>query len=137
MGMDNGEQDGRYMSYVSQHARQTRIESYLYFREHFERLESDLGFRMMSLNSLYYPHYFALSGYYTSLGAETAQGLPNDQMFYAFLRGAAKQYGTLIWGCASIGNRWWGSEGIFSCILTLQHSQLTTTTTKRPERMSV
>jgi hypothetical protein len=39
------------------------------------------------------------------LGAETAQGLPNDQLFYAFLRGAAKQYGLLIWGDASIGNR--------------------------------
>ena len=115
MGMDNGEQDGRYMGYVSQHPRQSRVESYLYLRQHFERLESDLKFRMMSLNSLYYPHYFAISGYYTAVGAETAQGLPNDQLFYAFLRGASKQYGTLIFGDASIGNRWWGPEGPKSC----------------------
>ena len=36
---------------------------------HFERMESDLGFKLMSLNSLWYPHYFAASGYYTMLGA--------------------------------------------------------------------
>ena len=57
----------------------------------------------------------AVSGYYTMLGAETAQGLPNDQLFYSFLRGAAKQYGMLIWGDASIGNRWWGPEGPKTC----------------------
>ena len=45
------------------------------------------------------------AGLYTLLGAETAQGLPNDQIFYAFLRGGAKQYGTRIWGDASVGNR--------------------------------
>ena len=39
------------------------------------------------------------------LAAETAQGLPNDQLFYAFLRGAAKMYGLLVWGNGSVYNR--------------------------------
>jgi hypothetical protein len=42
----------------------------------------------------------------TVVGAETAQGLPNAQLFYSFLRGAAKQFGTWIWGNASVYNRW-------------------------------
>ena len=78
-------------------------------------MANDLGFKLMSLNSLWYPHYYARTGYYTLLGAETAQGLPNDQIFYAFLRGAAKQYGLRVWGDASIGNRWWGPEGPKDC----------------------
>lgn len=147
-GMDNGEQDGRYIGgYSSQLLRgssavarkdvlmsggadpasallaeSARRRGYLNFRRHFERLEGDLGYRMMSLNSLWAPHYYAVSGYYTMLGAETAQGLPNDQLFYAFLRGAAKQYGTLIWGDASIGNRWWGTEGPKRCQLSVNNS---------------
>ena len=56
---------------------------------------------------------FAGTGYYTLLGAETAQGLPNAQLFYAFLRGAARQYGTLIWGDASVYNRF----GFKTCAL--------------------
>jgi hypothetical protein len=125
-GMDNGEQDGRYTAFAGQQLRGrggnptvTRpLElqaNYLQFSRHFERMTDDLGSRMMSLNSLYYPHYFAKTGLYTMLGAETAQGLPNDQLFYAFLRGAAKQYGSLIWGDASVGNRWWGPEGPKLC----------------------
>merc|ERR1719171_2033068 len=61
---------------------------------------------MMSLNSLYYTHYFAQTGLYSLLGSESAQGLPNDQLYYSFLRGAAKQYGNLWWATPSIYNRW-------------------------------
>lgn len=160
-GMDNGEQDGRYIGgYASQLLRgggaaavaatssavwgsggagsvgelvagQGRRSGYLNFRRHFERLEGDLGYRMMSLNSLWFPHYFAVAGYYTMLGAETAQGLPNDQLFYAFLRGAAKQYGALVWGDASIGNRWWGPEGPKRCALDPNNATQCTCTAGR------
>ena len=68
-------------------------------------MADDLGNKLMSLNSLWNPHYFAKTGFYTALGAETAQGLPNAQIFYSFLRGAAKQFGNWIWGNASIYNR--------------------------------
>eukprot|EP01050_Picozoa_sp_SAG11_P003444 SAG11_NODE_194_length_12858_cov_28.436946_2_plen_327_part_00 len=116
VGMDNGEQDGRYLSYApgqyrgrgggpSARASELR-QSFLHFGEFFDRMADDLGNKLMALNSLWYTHYFARSGMYTALGAETAQGLPNAQLFYAFLRGAAKQFGLWIWGNASVYNRW-------------------------------
>ena len=42
---------------------------------------------------------FAKTGFYTALGAETAQGLPNAQIFYSFLRGAGQSPGpkTRLW----------------------------------------
>lgn len=124
-GMDNGEQDGRYIgSFADQMSRcaganahpdrrvalQARGDelkrSFLQFSRHFQRMTDDLGSRMSGLNSLFMPHYFAKTGLYSGLGAETAQGLPNAQLFYAFLRGAAKAYGKKWWGNASIYNRW-------------------------------
>ena len=84
---------------------------YLRFARFFDRMADDLGNKLMALNSLWDTHYYAKSGFYTMLGAETAQGLPNAQLFYSFLRGAAKQFGTWIWGNASIYNRF----GFKSC----------------------
>ena len=75
------------------------------FYRFFDRLANDLGNKLMALNSLWSPHYFAKTGYYTAVGAEAAQGLPNAQLFYAFLRGAAKQFGKWIWGNVSVYNR--------------------------------
>jgi hypothetical protein len=95
----------------------------------FDRMADDLGNRLMSLNSLWNPYYFARSGFYTALGFESAQGLPNpqvrdyttahirqqlllihcpSQISCSFLRGAAKQYGTWTWSSVSIfkTNRW-------------------------------
>jgi hypothetical protein len=131
-GMDNGEQDGRWIGYATQMSRpaganahpdrllalQARGDelkrSFLQFSRHFQRMTDDLGSRLSSLNSIWFPHYFAKTGLYTSLGAETAQGLPNAQLFYAFLRGAAKAYGKKWWGNASIWNRW----GHKTCLAT-------------------
>ncbi len=45
-------------------------------------------------------------GYYMLLGAETGQMLPNSQVFYAFIRGAGRQYGIHWFGNASVWNRW-------------------------------
>ncbi|MFA5089268.1 MAG: TIM barrel protein, partial [Candidatus Omnitrophota bacterium] len=39
------------------------------------------------------------------VGAETGQALLNAQLYYAFLRGAGKQYGVLWYGNASVWNR--------------------------------
>ncbi len=39
------------------------------------------------------------------LGLETAQGLPSDTLMFAFLRGAGKQYGRLIYQASSVWNR--------------------------------
>ena len=39
------------------------------------------------------------------LGQEVAEVLPNAQIAAAFLRGAAKQHGTYVWGMVSVFNR--------------------------------
>jgi hypothetical protein len=109
LGMDNGEQDGRYVGgYASQMEPSSapRFEQYLNFHRHFERLTGELGNRMATLVSLNFGHYFLKEGIYTLIGAETAQALPNSQVYYAFIRGAGKQYGVPWFGNASVYNRW-------------------------------
>jgi hypothetical protein len=109
LGMDNGEQDGRY---VGGFARQmtpvggSRERQYLNFQNHFQGLTERLGNKMATLVSLNFGHYFLKEGIYTMIGAETAQGLPNAQVYYSFIRGAGKQYGVPWFGNASVWNRW-------------------------------
>ena len=118
LGTDIGEQDGRYIGgYANQMtpASASRFEQYLNFQRHFERMSDDLGHRHATLVSLNFGHYFLKEGTYTLIGAETAQALPNSQVYYAFIRGAGKQYGVPWFGNASIYNRWgyktYGSAG--------------------------
>ncbi len=109
LGMDNGEQDGRYIGgYADQMTpmRTDRFGQYLNFQRHFERMGDDLGQKLSTLVSLSYGHYFLKEGTYTAIGAETAQALPNSQVYYAFIRGAGKQYGVPWFGNASVFNRW-------------------------------
>ena len=109
LGMDMGEQDGRYIGgYASQMypISDDRREQYLNFQRHFQRICDDLGNRMSVLVSLNYGHYMLKEGVYSLIGAETAQGLPNSQVYYAFIRGAGKQYGVPWFGNASVWNRW-------------------------------
>ena len=118
LGTDIGEQDGRYIGgYASQMtpASASRFQQYLNFQRHFERMGDDLGHKHAALVSLNFGHYFLKEGTYTLIGAETAQGLPNSQVYYAFIRGAGKQYGVPWFGNASVWNRWgyktYGSAG--------------------------
>ncbi len=116
LGMDVGEQDGRYVGgYAPQMlpASASRFEQYLNFQRHFERMCDELGNRMCTLVSLNFGHYFLKEGVYTLIGAETAQALPNGQVYYAFIRGAGKQYGVPWFGNASVWNRWgWKHYGL-------------------------
>jgi len=115
LGVDVGEQDGRYIGgYASQMfpVLAGRFEQYLNFHRHFERMTNDLGSRMATLVSLNFGHYLLKEGLYTLIGAETAQGLPNGQVYYSFIRGAGKQYGVPWFGNASVWNRWgWKTYG--------------------------
>ena len=118
LGTDIGEQDGRYIGgYASQMtpASAGRVEQYLNFQRHFQRMDQDLGPKHAALVSLTFGHYLLKQGGYTMIGAETAQALPNGQVYYAFIRGAGKQYGVPWFGNASIFNRWgfktYGSAG--------------------------
>jgi hypothetical protein len=109
LGTDIGEQDGRYIGgYAGEMtpASAGRLEQYRNFQRHFERMSDDLGHKHATLVSLNFGHYFLKEGTYTLIGAETAQGLPNSQVYYAFIRGAGKQYGVPWFGNASIFNRW-------------------------------
>ena len=87
LGMDVGEQDGRY---VGGYAPETvpasagRFEQYLNFQRFFERVGDDLGNKLSVLLSLSFGHYLLKEGLYATVGAETAQGLPNGQVYYAF-----------------------------------------------------
>jgi hypothetical protein len=108
-GTDIGEQDGRYIhGYAGQMtpASAGRLEQYFNFQRHFERMGDDLGHRHATLVSLNFGHYLLKEGTCTLIGAETAQALPNSQVYYAFIRGAGKQYGVPWFGNASVYNRW-------------------------------
>ncbi len=109
LGMDVGEQDGRYIGGYGDQVfpvSTNRFDQYLNFQRHFEKMGDDLGHKLSTLVSLNYGHYFLKEGTYTAIGAETAQALPNSQVYYAFIRGAGKQYGVPWFGNASVFNRW-------------------------------
>jgi len=118
LGMDVGEQDGRYIGgYAPQMhpISRSRVEQYLNFQRHFQHMCDELGNKMSTLVSLNFGHHFLKEGVYATIGAETAQALPNGQVYYAFIRGAGKQYGVPWFGNASVWNRWgwktYGAEG--------------------------
>ena len=115
LGIDNGEQDGRYIWATAEQQcprTQSRFAQYLSFQRHFQKLCDELGNHMTALSSLTFGHYFLKEGNHVLLGAETAQALPNSQLYYAFIRGAGKQYGVHWFGNASVFNRWgWKDYG--------------------------
>jgi len=109
LGTDIGEQDGRYIGgYANQMfpASASRFDQYLNFQRHFERMGDDLGHKHAVLVSLNYGHYLLKERTFTLIGAETGQALPNNQVYYAFVRGAGKQYGVPWFGNVSVWNRW-------------------------------
>ena len=115
LGWDNGEQDGRfivmYSSMVSP-APQTRREAYEAFSKFFHHIGDDMSNYMVVLLGMYFAHYMAHFGNHRLLGAETAQILPSVPPWYAYIRGAGKQYGILWFGNISVFNRWgWKQYG--------------------------
>ena len=109
LGFDNGEQDGRYVGgYAGMlcPSPQDRRAQYLNFQKHFEKLGDALQHQLTALCSLYYGHYFLKENDTIIIGSECAQALPNVNLWYAFNRGAGKQYGVLWFGNASVWNRW-------------------------------
>ena len=109
LGLDVGEQDGRYTgSYAETQVPSPadRFAAYLHFQRHFERMAELQGDRLVALVSCNFGHYLLRENVYTMIGAETAQALPNNQVYYAFIRGAGKQYGVPWFGNVSIYNRW-------------------------------
>ncbi len=109
LGYDNGEQDGRYIHAFAQSSAPVlddRKLQYRNFQSYFEKLNDAMLNYTVTLASLTFLHYFAKEGNTIMIGAETAQALPNNNMWFAFIRGASKQYGLLYYGNASVWNRW-------------------------------
>ncbi|MGL6193307.1 MAG: hypothetical protein ACRC2T_00625, partial [Thermoguttaceae bacterium] len=109
LGMDNGEQDGRYVGGYAPYMypiSEDKFIPYMHFQRHFQQMGDDLNNKLATLVSLNFGHYYLKEGIYTLIGAETAQGLPNGQVYYSYIRGAGKQYGVLWFGNASVYNRW-------------------------------
>ncbi|MBQ9859189.1 MAG: hypothetical protein IJO76_00735 [Clostridia bacterium] len=111
LGYDIGETDGWYIGgYVSREDNaagpKTRLGQYKAFEEYFEEIADNFYNKCTILCALTTVHYFARQGYAMMLNCESAQSLPNPQMWYGFLRGASKQYGILCGGNVSVWNRW-------------------------------
>ena len=62
MGRTCGEPDEIELTAMGVKLNGSRCRSYLQFMRHFQRMTDDLGSRMMSLNSLWFTHYFASTG---------------------------------------------------------------------------
>lgn len=108
LGYDNGEQDGRYVhafAQVSLPYLKDRKAQYKNFQGYFEHLNEAMRNHTVTLASLTYLHYFAKEGNTIMLGAETAQALPSNPMWFSVIRGASRQYGLLTFGNASVWNR--------------------------------
>lgn len=105
LGYDNGEQDGRYIgAYAHRGAATNRKEAWDDFVAWDEHICTDHQDYMNATGSLNFSHYYGERNA-RMLGLETAQGLPSDTLMFAFLRGAGRQYGRLIYQATSIWNR--------------------------------
>ena len=110
-GANIGEADGHYENYVNEMIHISnygdgRREQYGNFQDEFEEEQLQLGGKITSLMAdMTGAHYWAKSGLVTVVGGEVAQGLPSSQLMYSFLRGAAKEYGTLMIGNPSTCGR--------------------------------
>lgn len=109
LGWDNGEQDGRFFANYARSlcpAPRSRREAYEVFSRYFYRLGTHLENYLTAVLGMYYAHYLVHKGNHRLLGAETGQALPSVPVWYAFIRGAGKQYGVLWAGNVSVWNRW-------------------------------
>jgi len=105
LGYDNGEHDGRYIgSYAGKGSHTNRREGWDDFVRWDEPICADGQNYMNATGSLNFSHYYGQRNC-RLLGLETAQGLPSDTLMFAFLRGAGRQYGRLIYQASSIWNR--------------------------------
>ena len=79
------------------------IRLYKHFMDFTFTQERDLGGRMSSLqHTPAASHYYAKTGLYSMLGSETSSSSHNVQTVYSFIRGAAKQYGSSVYGQVSV-----------------------------------
>jgi hypothetical protein len=118
LGLGQSEQDIRYLWGYSRNAdmgpmlpsaggglNSNRFDAYRSFREYASEIEELSGDDLFVLARGVFTHYYLQTGVYTIAGAEESGG-PPAQLTYAFLRGAAKQYGTLVLSNVCSFTRW-------------------------------
>ena len=117
MGFDLGEQDGRYWAdhrSIDFPLSSNYKERYLNAMKYMHRAAIDQGDIISQLSVKWFWHYPIKDGFITISGAESQSKTytSNDQIHYAFLRGASKQYGLLWYGDISVFNTWgWKTYG--------------------------
>lgn len=128
IGMDVGEQDGRYVwQYNSQYyLSYDQKEEYQKFHRMFTKVTEDQGDKMTLLTTLWGWHYPVKDGVSMIQAAETQNkaAVTSAQVQYSFLRGACKQYGTLLGGDVSIFTTWnnyWASYSLKKKISCTQY----------------
>ena len=118
LGMDVGEQDGRYVwQYNSQYyLSYNQKKEYHKFHRMFTKVTEDQAEKMTLLTTLWGWHYPVKDGVSMVQAAETQNkaAITNAQVQYAFLRGACKQYGTLLAGDVSVFTTWNDQKSSYS-----------------------
>ena len=79
LGMDNGEQDGRYVGSFAPRMYpmgSDRKQQYFNFQRHFQEMGNQLGNKLATLVSLNFGHYFLKEGIYTLIGAKQLKDFP-------------------------------------------------------------
>jgi len=115
LGLDMGEQDVRYLwGYAARSSTllgpTSRQQQHQKFLDFSSNIELKAGARLMALSSTVFGvHHWLKTGLYTGAGSETSQSNGHAALLYAFVRGAAKQYGQLWFGQVSIYN-WFGRK---------------------------
>lgn len=107
LGYDIGEQDSRYLMIFSPLQcpfSMNRQVQYRNFHRFFRRMRRDLREDVSVLAGSSLIHFLAKEGGTRMIGVESLQIHMNINVWYAFVRGAGKQYGILWFGNASMFN---------------------------------
>lgn len=111
LGFDLGEQDGRYWAdcrVIDYPMSGNYSERYLKAMKYMQKAAREQGDVISLLSVKWFWHYPMKEGFITCSGAESQNKshTSNDQVHYAFIRGASKQYGLLWYGDISVFNSW-------------------------------
>jgi len=97
---------GKHSKHMVKNYFRNRKEAYRDFRQWLNIFEQGLHNYLTPVVHTNYAHYLCEMKGTRLLGAELALILINHQVAFAYLRGAARQYGLLFWALPSMFNRW-------------------------------
>ena len=116
IGMQFGESDASYLHLANGYIyglSRTRREHYLEAQKYIEHYGNHTGNRTSFHLNKGLSHYWGKAGFPTVMGAQIFyRGTISPTAHYAWMRGAAKQYGFLLEGSISSGTKWGGKDWI-------------------------